>query len=155
MAMRHPRKRLRTVWMIEVAFATLVLATVLFILQLLFHEPPVWLDVLLVVVVVIVGTIHAWKAFDNWGFMLRDDHLYIEHGVLKHIKSMTPYVRIQHVDTQRNVIDRAAGLSRVGVYTAGVQASRMTIPGLRPAEAGDIREQLRAIATQTGNRDAT
>lgn len=91
--------------------------------------------------------------YNAWGFELRDDHLYIEHGVFRKVKTMVPFVRIQHVDTQRGVIERAAGLSKVIVYTAGSRGADVTVPGLLPNKAESIQEKLRDVAIESEDRD--
>lgn len=88
-----------------------------------------------------------------WGFELRDDHLYIEHGVFRKVKTMVPFVRIQHVDSQRGVIERSVGLSKVIVYTAGSRGADVTIPGLLPQEAESMQEKLRDVAIESEDRD--
>lgn len=91
--------------------------------------------------------------FRAWGFELREDHLYIEHGVFRKVKTMVPFVRIQHVDSQRGVIERSVGLSKVIVYTAGSRGADVTVPGLLPQEAEDIQEKLRDVAIESEDRD--
>lgn len=88
-----------------------------------------------------------------WGFELREDHLYIEHGVFRKVKTMVPFVRIQHVDTQRGVVERAVGLSKVIVYTAGSRGADVKVPGLLPKEATSIQEKLRDVAIESEDRD--
>lgn len=97
---------------------------------------------------------YAVRRYANWGFELRDDHLYIEHGVVKKVYSMVPYVRVQHVDTERGVIERMLGLSRVVVYTAGSRGSDVSIIALDPQDALDIQEKLRDLAIESEDRDA-
>ena len=96
-------------------------------------------------------TLYRYRA---WSFELKDDHLYLEHGVFRKVYSMVPYVRIQHVDTQRNVLDRFFGLSRIVVYTAGSRGADVTLPGLVPEEADSMQRKLRDIAIESEDRDA-
>jgi membrane protein YdbS with pleckstrin-like domain len=101
---------------------------------------------------VLISTYMKFR-YRAWGFELRDDHLYIEHGVFRKIKTMVPFVRIQHVDSQRGVIERTVGLSKVIVYTAGSRGADVTVPGLLPQEASDIQEKLRDVAIESEDRD--
>lgn len=91
--------------------------------------------------------------YNAWSFELRDDHLYIEHGVFRKVKTMVPFVRIQHVDSQRGVIERSVGLSKIIVYTAGSRGADVTIPGLLPQDAVDMQEKLRDVAIESEDRD--
>lgn len=93
--------------------------------------------------------IYTLLRYRNWGFEMREDYLYLEHGVLKKVKSKVPYVRVQHVDTQRRPIYRIFGLSKVVVYTAGSRGADVGIPGLLPEEAEDIQEELRKVAVES------
>lgn len=88
-----------------------------------------------------------------WGFELRDDHLYIEHGVFRKVKTMVPFVRIQHVDSERGIIERSVGLSKIIVYTAGSRGADVTIPGLLPQNAESMQEKLRDVAIESEDRD--
>lgn len=101
---------------------------------------------------VLISTYMKFR-YRAWGFELRDDHLYIEHGVFKKVKTMVPFVRIQHVDSQRGVIERTVGLSKVIVYTAGSRGADVKVPGLLPQEAEDIQEKLRDVAIESEDRD--
>jgi len=79
--------------------------------------------------------------------------LYIEHGVFRKVKTMVPFVRIQHVDSQRGLIERTVGLSKVIVYTAGSRGADVSIPGLLPLDAETIQEKLRDVAIDSEDRD--
>lgn len=99
-----------------------------------------------------LGAFYGLKRYGNWGFEVREDHLYIEHGVLKKTYSMVPYVRVQHIDTDRGPLDRMLGLSVLRVYTAGSKGADIRIPGLEKASASELQEKLRdsAISSEKG-----
>ncbi|QKQ98972.1 PH domain-containing protein [Candidatus Nanohaloarchaea archaeon] len=97
---------------------------------------------------------YTFYRYRAWNFELKEDHLYLEHGVFRKVYSMVPYVRIQHVDTQRNVLDRLFSLSRVVVYTAGSRGADVTLPGLVPEDADSIQRKLRDVAIESEDRDA-
>jgi membrane protein YdbS with pleckstrin-like domain len=102
----------------------------------------------------VAGIGYATLRYRAWAFELRDNYLYLEYGVFKTVESMVPYVRIQHVDTQRGVLDRLFGLSRVVVFTAGSRGADVTLPGLVPTDATEMQEALRDIAIESESRDA-
>jgi membrane protein YdbS with pleckstrin-like domain len=97
---------------------------------------------------ILVGAYMVLK-YRNWGFELREDYLYLEHGVLKKVKTKVPYVRVQHVDTQRGPVYRVFGLSELVVYTAGSRGADVSIPGLLPEKADGIQEELRKVAVES------
>jgi membrane protein YdbS with pleckstrin-like domain len=70
------------------------------------------------------------------------------------VVTSVPFVRVQHVDTQRGPVERLAGLASVVVYTAGSRGADVTIPGLRPERAEQLREQLRELAIESEHDDA-
>lgn len=102
-----------------------------------------------------LGVVHVVFKYRVWKFEVRDDDLYLERGVLTRVNTVVPFVRVQHVDTQRSPVERAAGLSSVVVYTAGSRGADVTIPGLTPDRADTLQEQLRSLAIESeGNYDA-
>lgn len=102
----------------------------------------------------VLGTVHALLLYRDWRFELQDDALYLERGVLTRVETAVPYVRVQHVDTQRSPVDRALGLSTVVVYTAGSRGADVTVPGLPPERAKRLRNELRALAVESEPEDA-
>ena len=99
-------------------------------------------------IIFIVGTVYAVLRYRAWRFELQDDALYLERGVITEIRTVLPYVRVQHVDTQRNPLERVLGLSRVVVYTAGSRGADVSIPGLTADRATTLREDLRTRASE-------
>lgn len=108
----------------------------------------------LLLVVALVGTVHAVLLFRRWRFEIQDDALYLVRGVITQVDTSVPYVRVQHTDTQRGPIERLVGLSSVVVYTAGTRGADIRIPGLRPERATELREQLRELAAESEGADA-
>lgn len=105
-------------------------------------------------VILLLGVTHALLLYRSWGFVLDTDALELERGVLTQVETAVPFVRIQHVDTQRGPVDRLLGLSSVVVYTAGSRGADVTIPGLAPGRARDLRNQLRDLAIESEPEDA-
>ncbi|MFB6114814.1 MAG: PH domain-containing protein [Candidatus Nanohalobium sp.] len=101
-----------------------------------------------------VGIVYMFFRYRNWRFELRDDHLFLDHGVLKRTRSMVPYVRVQHIDTQRGPVQRVLGLSKVVVYTAGSKGADVTVPGLSRQDASEVQEKLRDLAIESEDMDA-
>ena len=102
-----------------------------------------------VALLAVVGLVLAFLRYRVWRFELRDDSLYLVRGVLTRTDTSVPFVRVQHVDTRRGPVERAAGLASVVVYTAGTRGADITIPGLTPERAGALRERLRDLATES------
>ena len=106
------------------------------------------------VVVAVLGIAHAVLRYRAWRFEVQDDALWLHRGVLTKVDTSVPFVRVQHVDTQRGPISRLVGLSSVVVYTAGSRGADVSIPGLRPDRATALRERLRDLAIESEHEDA-
>ncbi|WP_408958675.1 PH domain-containing protein [Natrinema sp. 74] len=110
--------------------------------------------VALAVSVAVLRVFVAWRRYGVWRFALRDDDLYIKRGVFTRVRTVVPYVRVQHVDSRRSPLERTVGLSTVVVYTAGSRSSDVAIPGLTPTRAEDLQESLRRLAIESAGEDA-
>jgi hypothetical protein len=114
----------------------------------------VWVGGLLAAGAVVLGLVFAFLRYRRWGFELQEDALFIRRGVVTHVQTIVPFVRVQHVDTQRGPLERALGLSSVVVYTAGSRQADVTIPGLTPDRADALQERLRRMAIESEPEDA-
>ncbi len=155
--------RIRLLWVVAALVRTAVFGGVVvgaaFYLQTTtlladFHSLLLWGAVALAIVLVVGRTVVAWLRYRVWRFEVQDDTLYIERGVFTRIKTVVPFVRVQHVDSRRSPLERAVGLATVVVYTAGSRSADVAIPGLTPTRAEDLREQLRRLAIESGGEDA-
>lgn len=97
----------------------------------------------------LLGVVFAVLRYRVWGYEVRDDSLYLVRGVLTRRVSSVPFVRVQHVDTRRGPVERAVGLASVVVYTAGSRGADITVPGLTPDRATELRERLRELAADS------
>lgn len=64
-------------------------------------------------------------------------------GWLFHTDTVVPFVRVQHIDVTRGPFDKLFGTATLVVHTAGTHNSIVTLPGLSPGRAADIRESIR------------
>jgi membrane protein YdbS with pleckstrin-like domain len=83
-----------------------------------------------------------WK-YAAWGMALRSEELYLEHGVLNHIRTVVPLRRIQHLDVSQDLLEREFALGRLVVHTAGSRSSDVVIPGLPLEQAEHIRDEVK------------
>jgi membrane protein YdbS with pleckstrin-like domain len=152
--MESLHRRVQLLWFgVVVLIASLVAGGLLLVGRFLIEVPEVAIAGLWVAIVV-VGGIHTLLRYRRWGFTLDDDSLFLVRGVLTRVDTSVPYVRVQHVDTQRGPIERAVGLGSVVVYTAGSRGADIEIPGLRPERATELRERLRDLAVESEAADA-
>lgn len=108
----------------------------------------------LFLVVAVLGVGHALLRYRSWRYEVRGDSLYLERGVLTHVKTVVPFVRIQHVDASRGPVERLVGLASSVVYTAGSRGADVTIPGLTPEGADDLQARLKRLAIAAEGDDA-
>lgn len=86
----------------------------------------------------------VWPAlrYRHWRFAIRGHDVLVLYGVIWKLRRCVPRNRIQHVDIEAGPIDRAFGLVKLSLFTAGTISAVATIPGLTPDEAEQLREQL-------------
>jgi hypothetical protein len=101
-----------------------------------------------------LGIVLAILRYRVWRFEVRGDSLYLERGVFTRVRTVVPFVRIQHVDTSRSPIERLIGLASTVVYTAGSRGADVSVPGLGPGDADDLRERLKRLAIRSESEDA-
>lgn len=82
--------------------------------------------------------------YDTWGYALREHDVLISYGVLWKMRRCVPRNRVQHVDIEAGPIDRAFGIVKLSLFTAGTISAVGTIPGLTPRQAEELRERLLA-----------
>jgi membrane protein YdbS with pleckstrin-like domain len=149
----HERVRLQ--WSLRALIFAAVLAGIAYGATLLFDFATV---VPLVVgaftLIGLLGVGYAFALYRRWRFDLEPDALYLVRGVVTHVETAVPYVRVQHVDTQRTPLDRLLGVSRVVVYTAGSRGADVTVPGLTVERARALRNELRELAVEAEPDDA-
>lgn len=98
----------------------------------------IWAVAVVIVVVRLALVERNWR---SWGYVERDEDLYITHGVLFRSLVAVPYGRMQLVEVASGPLERAFGLASVSLKTASAETNA-TIPGLAPDEAARLRDRL-------------
>lgn len=125
------------------AIGWLILFSIPAILVLIFTELW-WLSALLwVAALVIIGLRFYFlrRSCASWGYVEREDDLYITHGVWFRSLTAVPYGRMQLVEVESGPLERLFKLASVTLKTAS-PGTDARIPGLEPAEAARLRDQL-------------
>ncbi len=134
------------IYWIGIAFViSLSLAAILFSLYLMSSALPLPAVVVAPVVIFGIGALYSWLRYQSWSYQLQKDGLHLTRGVIVQVDTLVPYIRIQHIDTQRGPLDRMLGLSSTVVYTAGSRGADVLIPGLKKERAVKLQNQLRRI----------
>jgi membrane protein YdbS with pleckstrin-like domain len=76
-------------------------------------------------------------------YRLTDRLLQVVRGWLFHTDTVVPLVRVQHIDVTRGPLDKMFGTASLVVHTAGTHNSIVTVPGLAPDRAAEIRDIIR------------
>lgn len=135
---------------------TTVIAAVVFLVPAVIFGvlTQLWWVSAIVIVLGLAFTVPRWllieRHYRSWGYVERDDDLYITHGVMFRTLVAVPYGRMQLVEVESGPLERALGLAHVTLVTASA-STNATIPGLVPAEAARLRDSL----TQLGEAHAS
>ena len=144
--------RIRLVWGLRLLAGALILGAVATVAAIALDVTP-FVGVALTVAILVVGVPYTLVRYRRWGYEVQDDALVLERGVLTTVDTAVPYVRVQHVDTQRSPLERLVGLSRVVVYTAGSRGADVAVPGLEPERADELHARLRRLAVESEPED--
>ena len=161
--MERLNPRVRVVWLVFAIVRSVILGVVLVGIAFTVTVTGVWggssdtLVLAALVLAVALGLFRvavAWRRYTVWRFDVRGDSLYIERGVFTRIRTVVPYVRVQHVDSRQSPVERVVDLATVVVYSAGSRSADVAIPGLTPERAENLREELRRLAIESEGEDA-
>lgn len=84
------------------------------------------------------------RVYRRLGYAMDGRLLRTVRGWLFHTDTIVPFVRVQHIDVTQGPVDKLFGTAVLVVHTAGTHNSVVTLPGLSPARAAEIRDAIRA-----------
>ncbi len=131
----------RAMWLCEDLIRTLVLVAIASAIALAVDALMPWLPLL----VALGGLAHVVyvprERYRRYRWELRPEELDLLAGVFAVTRTIVPITRIQHVSVERTAWTSVFDLVRLNVHTA---AGETTIPGLAPAHAAGVRDQILA-----------
>jgi membrane protein YdbS with pleckstrin-like domain len=83
------------------------------------------------------------KTYRRLRYRLTDRILQVTRGWTFHTDTVVPLVRVQHLDVVRGPVDKMFGIATLVVHTAGTHNSIVTVPGLAPDRAEEMRDIIR------------
>lgn len=83
------------------------------------------------------------RRYAAWGYDEAADALEVAHGVWTQVGTVVPYGRVQHIDVSQGPIERAFGVARLVLHTAGTAHSEVVLPGLSRDRAEAMRDRIR------------
>jgi membrane protein YdbS with pleckstrin-like domain len=84
------------------------------------------------------------RVYRRLGYAIDGRLLRTVRGWLFHTDTIVPFVRVQHIDVTRGPVDKLFGTAVLVVHTAGTHNSIVTLPGLSPTRAAEIRDAIRS-----------
>ena len=83
------------------------------------------------------------RIYQRLRYGLTERLLQVARGWLFHTDTIVPFVRVQHLDVTRGPLDKMFGTATLIIHTAGTRNSIVTVPGLAPGRAAEIRDIIR------------
>jgi len=84
------------------------------------------------------------RIYRRLGYRIDERLLQAVRGWLFHVDTLVPFVRVQHIDVTRSLLDKMFGTASLVVHTAGTHNSMVRIDGLAPGSALEMRDAIRA-----------
>ncbi|MBZ0331186.1 PH domain-containing protein [Halomonas sp. ANAO-440] len=97
----------------------------------------------------------GWVEASRRGYGLREHDLIYRRGLLVCRTQVLPLVRLQHVETLSNPVERAFGLVRLACFTAGGRGADLLLEGLSTERAEAVKQHLLMRLSATPDDAAT
>ena len=92
-----------------------------------------------------------YKLLQSLGYAVREKDIIYKRGFIFNKTTVIPFNRVQHASISRGIWDKLLGISSLNIFTAGGGASDISIPGLEPEMAVQLKE---AIAVKISNDES-
>jgi membrane protein YdbS with pleckstrin-like domain len=109
-----------------------------------------WLSLGAIILYFIFRFWNNYKLQQNYGYALREKDILYRRGFIVSSTTVVPFNRVQHVSVSRDVLDKFLNISSVQVFTAGGSGSDISVPGLDPQLAIQLKEALAVKLSQNG-----
>ena len=97
---------------------------------------------------IVIFLLFGWSFFNNVmyvkrsGYALREQDIVFKRGFLFERTTVVPFNRIQHVTVERSFMDKMLNIATIKVFTAGGSGSDVSVPGIKPATASSVKEEI-------------
>lgn len=95
-----------------------------------------------ITVVIVCSTVITILGFSKKGYLVREKDISFQKGLITYKLTTVPFNRIQHVEVDQGVLAKIFKLSSVKIFTAGGNASDLSIPGLSVEVAQNLKAFL-------------
>ena len=93
-------------------------------------------------VIILYSSLITLLGFPKKGYLLRENDISFQKGLLFYKVTSVPFNRIQHVEVTQGILAKAFKLSSLKLFTAGGNASDLSIPGLPQDTAQNLKTFL-------------
>ena len=77
--------------------------------------------------------------FPKKGYLVRENDISFKRGLITYKQTTVPFNRIQHVEVNQGVLAKMMKLSSLKIFTAGGNASDISIPGIHQETAENLK----------------
>jgi uncharacterized protein len=92
--------------------------------------------------------VSPFRRYRAWGYRMDEEELRLAHGIYTQVETLVPLKRVQHLDISQGPLERAFGVCKLVLHTAGTAHSQVVLPGLSRATAEAMRNEIRAHIRQ-------
>ena len=139
-------KKYRTILFIRIAIFVLFAAGALISFLFIFDEKPAAVFIVVAISVIAIITLYSIIitvfGFSKKGYLVREKDVSFQKGLIIFKSTSVPFNRIQHVEVNQGILAKIFKLSSVKIYTAGGNASDLSIPGLPVEVAANLKAFL-------------
>lgn len=135
-----------TLMYIRIAIFFLLMSGILSAVLLLAEDAPIKLIGIsggsAIVLIILFSYIVSALGFSRKGYLVREQDISFQRGLITYKLTTVPFNRIQHVEVNQGILAKMFRLSSVKLYTAGGNASDLSIPGLPVSDAQKLKAFL-------------
>ena len=110
--------------------------------------PPAYVLLPLLALLIYPALVSPLRHYRSWGYRMDEEELRLAHGVLTQVETLVPLKRVQHLDISQGPLERAFGVCRLVLHTAGTAHSQVVLPGLSRETAEAMRAEIRSHIRQ-------
>lgn len=101
-----------------------------------------WVGVAWALLTLFFSLFFASRRFLFTAYARSAEGMHLKRGALFRKIRAVPLNRIQHVEFKQSFLERLFGIARLAMYTAGSGGADLTIPGLQPEYALQLKTEL-------------
>ena len=102
-----------------------------------------------IAILILYSVVISILGFPKKGYLLRERDISYKTGIIYYKQISVPFNRVQHVEVSQGILAKIFALSSIKIFTAGGNASDLSIPGLAVADA----QKLKAFISEKISRN--